>query len=222
MINIENELFSRWRVFRDNLCPDGIVDYETYLKCNQKILFILKEANSDESIDLRLFAREGGRRQTWSNLARWVYGINNLNESFSWNKLVQPDDLAFRKKWLKQIIVMNLKKIPGSHTAKFDEVVKFAKLDSELLNEQFNLYNNNLLRPDWIVACGTDVSDTFLTHIELNRINNWKQSKNGINFFEYTTGKYFIKYVHPEARLPDNFLFFPLIDTIKEINAIQS
>ena len=34
--------------------------------------------NGGEDWDLREFLREGGRKQTWDNVTRWVIGINHL------------------------------------------------------------------------------------------------------------------------------------------------
>ena len=50
-------------------------------------LFLLKEVNGGEDWDLREFLREGGRKQTWDNVTRWVIGINHLERDIPWKEL---------------------------------------------------------------------------------------------------------------------------------------
>jgi len=211
----EFELFEEWKKLRENFCPDGVVDYQAYLSSKPRIMVVLKEANSTVSIDLREFVRNGGRNQTWSNIARWVYGLQRLDEELCWQELEQLNNNDKRVEILKSLIVFNLKKAPGGHTTEFKEFQKVANEDNRLINKQFSIYFRKEHRPDIIIACGTDTSDLFNGIVELP--GQWKQTTRGINYFEFSAGKFFIKYVHPEARVPDCLLTFPLIDAVKEM-----
>ena len=71
----ENTFLDDWAAKVSGFIRDEIVDHEFYWKSGIKILFLLKEVNGGEDWDLREFLREGGRKQTWDNVTRWVIGI---------------------------------------------------------------------------------------------------------------------------------------------------
>lgn len=218
MEQLENILFEKWGKGRINFCPDGVVDSEKYCQSNPQIMFILKEVNSVDALDLRKFLKGGGRKQTWNNIARWIYGLQNLDKDFSWQEFSQLHAEDQRKNLLKAIIAINLKKSAGSYTANSSELQRIANEDADFLREQFQIYYKDAqTRPDLIIACGTDVSDNFNTIIEIPNSGDWQTTKRGINHYEFSKSKYFIKYIHPEARVSDSFIIFPLLDTVREI-----
>ena len=53
------------------------------LNARYKIVYILKRRNGGKSWDLRDFVYEGGRPQTWDNIARWTEGIPVLGKRIS-------------------------------------------------------------------------------------------------------------------------------------------
>lgn len=218
MDKLEEDLFNRWKLGRDNFCPDGLIECQEYLRSNLKLMFILKEVNSSECFDLRKFVREGGRSQTWNNIARWIYGLKNIDREISWDEYSSINSNSQRIDLLKSIIAINIKKSPGSHTTNVQELYKIAKEDAQFLNQQFQIYySDEVVRPDFIIACGTDASDNFNTLVEIKNSGEWQITSRGINYYEYSSDKYFIKYAHPEARVSDNFLIYPLVDAVKEI-----
>ena len=76
---MEDELFVEWKQQLSGLVRDGIVDESEYNNAKRKIVYVLKEVNSDDStLDLRDFVAEGGRWQTWDNIARWTQGILDI------------------------------------------------------------------------------------------------------------------------------------------------
>lgn len=219
----ELELFKKWSKVRDGFSPDGISNEEAYLNSKLKLLFILKEVNDKEGtgVDMKDFLYHGayGRHQTWENITRWIYGINNINKHIHWKEI---KNRQFFNKYcsllLPTISAINLKKSPGGHTTVPAELVKIANDDKDFLNLQFKLYfDNNNITPDIIIACGENVSNIFHNLIEMKDTPCWLMTSRGVYYYEYKKGKYFIKYAHPEARVSNNILYYGLIDSIREI-----
>jgi len=212
----ENQLFTEWEKKREELSQDGIVDEKHYLESSLKILFVLKEVNAKGGFDLRQFLREGGRPATWNNIARWTYGINNLDRDIPWKEIDQIDKQ--RKGLLKTICAVNLKKSPGGQSTNESELKRIAEEDKAFLNRQFQIYfDNQDTKPDFIISCGSSTTDTFNSTIKINDATSWKTTEHGIWYSEFEKGRYIIKYAHPEARVSDNLLYYGLIDAIKEL-----
>lgn len=156
ILDQEKVLFSEWALKRKDFSPDGMIDELSYLESNPKILFLMKEVNSENGFDLKQFIKDGGRRQTWDNIARWVYGIRNIKKDIEWNELEKINTDKQRQELFKSICVMNLKKSPGSCIANHNELWKIADEDKIFLNNQFKIYfENQVTRPDIIIACGS-------------------------------------------------------------------
>lgn len=66
----ENKIFSSLRENGLAVVADGVVCEQEFLNARYKIVYILKEANGGDNWDLRDFVRDGGRAQTWNNIAR--------------------------------------------------------------------------------------------------------------------------------------------------------
>ena len=108
----EEELFKEWEKSRRLFVRDGVVSERDYLKSCPKIAFILKETNNPGFNDLREFLRDGGREESWNNVARWVHGIRNLPSECNWSCYEKIEE-GFRREMLRGIVAMNLKKSPG-------------------------------------------------------------------------------------------------------------
>jgi len=220
---LENKLFDKWATLIQGFSPDGIVDETCYLKSNTKVMLILKEVNSKtgESVDLKDFLKNGAykRRPTWDNVARWIYGINNLDKEICWDELENREFLdTLRKELLLTICVINVKKSPGGHTTNNEKMWNAANQDKKLLNQQFQIYcQNKTTRPDLIICGGSTTSNTFNALVDIPNKENWKRTTRGVWYYEYDTEKYFIQYAHPEARIQDSLLYYGLIDAIKEL-----
>ena len=118
-----------------------------------------------------------------------------------------------RKEELKKIAVLNLKKTSGGHTADEKEIHNAACLNSEILKKQIGLYG-----ADFIILCGTESS--FIASCYQGKDVNWKMTKRGVWYF-IDNETVIISFSHPEARVKDNYLFYSLIDAVKEINYKQ-
>lgn len=220
LIEQEKILFNDWTKKRKAFSPDGIIDEESYLNSDPKLLFLLKEVNTKEGkkLDLKDFIRNGGRRQTWDNIARWVYGIRNIHKNLEWNDIEKIKTIEQRKEILKSICVINLKKSPGIHTTNNSQLWEVAEEDKYYLNRQFKIYFDNIdSRPNLIIACGSITSSTFNELVSIPDKRDWIITSRGIWYCEFEKGRYFIEFAHPEARVQDCLLFYGLIDAVREL-----
>lgn len=214
----EEILFEKWRLVRNHFVADGVADECEYLRSSVKLLFIMKELNdlNGGGWDLRCFMRNGARPKTWDNIARWVEGIYRIDEDLKWSELWGISSER-RRNAIKSIAAINLKKSPGGSVTNVGELKKVALQDVSFLNEQIKLYN-----ADYVICCGADVTKYISSHIELFNCGNWNTTSRGVGFKETTINKYLINYVHPEARVANNLLYYGLIDAIKEIKMLAN
>lgn len=218
IVEKEKQLFKEWAEKRKGFSPDGIIDETYYFESKPKLLFLMKEVNSEKGFDLKQFVKNGGRARSWNNIARWIFGIRNLSKELKWTELKKIKTDEQRKQLFKSICIMNLKKSPGSSTTVNKELSKIAEEDKEFLNRQIQIYLNDLAtRPDLIIACGSVTSDTFNALVTIQNASEWKTTSRGIWYYEYEKNRFFIDYSHPEARVQDSLLYYGLIDAIKEL-----
>jgi hypothetical protein len=71
----EDLIFSTLRFTHPSAVADGVVHEPEFLSARYRIIYILKEVNGGFGWDLRDFVYDGGRPQTWDNIARWTEGI---------------------------------------------------------------------------------------------------------------------------------------------------
>lgn len=205
----ENRLFAELRIENPDIIDDGIASEEDYLSAKYKIMYVLKEVNGGKSWSLRKFVRDGGRPQTWDNIARWTEAILNLDaEEKPWSYW-EKDNEARRKKILKLICAVNVKKTSGGHTSHADEIYQAAIDNSTILQKQLSLYN-----PDIIICCGTEKA--FVDACYKNQKLDWKMTSRGIWYF-VDNDRVVISFAHPEARVKDCFLHYALVDAVREI-----
>lgn len=207
----EDSLFQSWRRSRPEFVADGVVSEQDYLASSPSIVVILKEVNSPKSgdWDLRLYLRNGGRPETWDNVARWVHGIRNRAQGDDWPNQYKNISKEFRAEVLRSICVVNLKKSPGTHTTEIASLTEVAKQDAFRIQTQYAIYE-----PDLTICGGTgDLFRTVVGHEHLE----WRQTRRGIRWYQWASGKVVIAYSHPEARVQDSLLHYGLIDAVIEI-----
>lgn len=231
----ENDLFEDWsqELGSELFVRDGAVDPEAHESCCVKLLFVLKEVNDPGGggWDLRCFLKGGGHASTWNNVARWVEGIETVvkrrrthgdlaDEVIPWETLVgRGRELKEerRKKWLRQIVVVNLKKTPGGGSTDYDELEKAVNRDRSRIEQQLSLY-----APDYVIMCGSRISDLLVgaesksKGIYQHDDKAWRRTARGIWYREIGTTP-FIAYWHPQARLPAPLLHYGLIDAVREL-----
>jgi len=138
--------------------PDGIVDLEKYNNSPIKLLWILKEVNSENDTDewdlrdaLKDLKTKDGMKKGWKKTYLPViytsYGIiHNIKWDDSDSIYKNPDMVDT----LKEIAVVNVKKFPGKSVANLEQLQKSYKQQKEILKEQIEVY-----KPDIIVCGGT-------------------------------------------------------------------
>lgn len=213
----EEDLFQRWRLSRPEFAEagfvkDGVVDEGTYEESRPKILFVLKEANGTERDvpDLRSFLRDGGRWQTWNNVARWTRGLRGLDDGIPWDALPSIDDSA-RKAQLRSIAAMNLKKSPGGAHSDPALIRRDAVADQKFLNEQFALY-----APDLVICCGSPVGTLVHELIAPIKPSKLRRTERGAYVSEYGDHKLMVDYWHRQNRFPSELVYYHLLDAVHE------
>lgn len=214
----ENQIFNKYREGKySEIVPDGMVCENEYQIVPVKIEFVLKEVNGKGVGDLRDFLLKGGREQTWENVTRWAGAIFSakIEEWEAVDNISKSEKQKRREETLSKIIAVNCKKTPGKGKANESEIKHFVKDNKNILIEQFNLYS-----PDYIILCGTrEYYDIIYPNL------NWKTTLRGIPYASQEriseSGDYsiVIDFVHPVARIGGNFLYYMLIDAIREIQA---
>ena len=210
----EESLFQSWRKTRSGFVEDGVVSEQDYRMSSPSIVVILKEVNDPNGggWDLRQFLRnEGGRHQTWSNVARWIHGIRNRGQGDDWPNQYEKISEEFRIEVLRSICVINLNKSPGTHTTKTEKLNKVATEDAVLIKSQYAIYN-----PDLTICGGT--GDLFRKVVDRDK-HQWSQTRRGIWWYQRAPKKVVISYSHPAARVQSSLLHYGLIDAVNELLA---
>lgn len=212
LLKKENLLLDKWAKSCQGLVRDGMINPDEYIKAPLRILYLLKEVNGGADWDLRSFVREGGRKQTWDNIARWTKGIRAVPDEIPWEQLENITEEE-RRAILQQICAVNIKKTSGTYTADKKRITEAAGRDAEYLKKQINLYE-----PDIIICCGTEWN---YWHEIMKTEPDWKETSRGIWYFIENTSRIVVSYVHPEARVKDCLLYYGLVDCMREILALE-
>lgn len=219
IVEKEDALFAEWRLTRPDLVSDGVVDEAAWLASRPKVLFLLKEVNSEGkgNWDLREeIIRTGIRSETWDNVTRWVIGIRSPEADPRWDEL-KTIDRERRVQTLRSIAAMNLKKSPGSHTTVPGELVRAAASDKNFIKRQFFLYE-----ADIVICCGKTVAEAIDLIVDCNPESRWTETSRGVPYREYMPSKFLVESPHPEARVADYLLIYGLLDALTEIRRKHS
>ena len=217
IVEEEEKLFAEWRKRHDKFVYDGVFDENAYLSSKLKLLFLLKEANSDDSdwiLEDRVQTNKD--RSTWDDLARWAYGISKLPEDVPWSEARQigadSDGELRRDEILRPIAAMNLKKCPGKGRTYEKEFLEVVKRDKDLIREQFDLY-----KADLVVCCSSIVARAISHALGTLVWSEWSETNSGIKWLRYQGGL-IVSYVHPEAHCPDNLKYAGIVAAVRELH----
>jgi len=177
---------------------DGIIDISQYEKAKFKILWILKEANSEEGgWDLKGFIANNligyhNWRRTYKMIIYTTWGI--LNDFPKWEKRSrnwEEENISI----LRKTAIINLKKIPGPSVSS-DRVIKEQFQENKsIIFKQIDTYN-----PDIIIFGGTM---KYLHPKDLEKINAKKS-------------KIIISAYHPNARKNHQSYYENLIKAVQD------
>lgn len=175
---------------------DGIVDPDKYMKCNKRILWVLKEVNGSGDTDqggwdmrhaLKENLKEGYVKADWKRtFSSIVYVTYGIIHNKSWNDTI--DQFPGNAGVVHEIAFINVKKIPGK-----------ARSYKKELRDNYEKYKDLLFRqidaidPDIIIFGGT----FFLFE---NDIKVDSKTDFGTCTLYQATNKIFIKAYHPQNR----------------------
>ncbi|MCK4426986.1 MAG: hypothetical protein KAW16_00730 [candidate division Zixibacteria bacterium] len=152
-----DELFKEWLKFYQSkgiptkgFSRDGVVDEDRFEKARRRILFILRETNdfpesNEFRGDLRTFLSQTLKWQLWHAVGRWACGILNDFPDYR-----ECDDRQKIHNAIRQIAIINLKKITGGSWSDLDEINETAHRDKEFIKKEVDIID-----PQVIVTCGT-------------------------------------------------------------------
>lgn len=213
MKSLEEALFRKWKnKYHGSLVvPDGVVDEDSYDAAKNKILFLLKEVNDwkDKDRKLRDLLLNNPYWRTWNNAARWAYGLLKAPQFIPWNSELDNVNKEFREKWLKHVVVMNMKKISGVSRSVWGELSDFVRDNREELREQLSFYN-----PDITVCCGTGC---LLYELLRPEGISWKISSNKTRYSTTKALGIIIDYYHPQASISKSILYTNLMESVCEV-----
>ncbi len=208
----QNKIFDELRQMDLGIIDDGISDETAYLSAKYRIMYVLKEVNGGSGWSLCRHLRSGGRQQahdaTWDNIARWTEGIFRLPEEIAWTELDSGCENR-RKRMLPKICAVNVKKTSGSHVADSRKIYSEALNNADILKKQLQLYD-----PDLVICCGT--AGAFVDACFQDKKIDWKMTSRGIWYFK-DNGMPVVAFSHPAARVKDCYLYYALLDAVREI-----
>lgn len=160
----ENDLFKKWsEQFNLNghtgFCSDGLIfngelynelknresgnQEENWINTKRKVLFFMKEPNSNPDNDYREW---GLYQQTSSTFFRFIYSWLNGLSTVTANSPIPPmtTDLDLSL----PLCIVNAKKASGGSTASYSEIWEHEEKYRDLLRQQFDIYSPN------IIVCG--------------------------------------------------------------------
>lgn len=179
---------------------DGIVNDSYWNEENNKrIMFFLKEAHqgnrSREEYGKDVFDLVGWLNGTvykmWKKVAIWVAAVENTTvssiEEFDEAKIEQCEQDLIRK-----ISVVNIKKSNGKTNSNWEELVRYANEDKELIRREIEMINPR------IIICGNNSS--LLNTIFENALDMQELYKHHYTIYK---GYIILDYYHPACHYPN-------------------
>jgi hypothetical protein len=176
---------------------DGIIEPEKYLNAKYRILWVLKEANSETDTWSYL---ENFKDKEWlyrcgksvPTLKRIIYITYGILKDCEWSEI--PDasnEKSFEP--LQDIAIINIKKIPGGSISGDDEIQQAYYDNHELLKLQIETYNPN------VVIFGNTLQYFYKTDFDGLEIAEKQNTEYGNAFYD-TGDKLYIHTWHPAVR----------------------
>lgn len=208
----QNKIFNELRKINPGIIDDGVVDETEYTSALYRIMYVLKEVNGGFGWSLCKHLKNGGRQQvhdaTWDNIARWTEGILSLPNELAWSQLENACEKR-RERMLPKICAVNVKKTAGSYTSDSKQIYVEALNNAEILKKQLELYS-----PHIVICCGTEKA--FVEACYPKQRIKWQMTTRGVWYFMYDS-KIIISFSHPAARVKDCYLYYALMDAVREI-----
>lgn len=176
---------------------DGIIEPEKYLNAKYRILWILKEANSE--IDSWSYL-EKFKDKEWlyrygksiPTLKRIIYTTYGILRDCEWHEIPDANnEKSFEP--LQEIAIINIKKIPGGSVSESSEIQQAYYDNQELLKRQIKIYNPN------VVIFGNTLG--YFNKSDFDGLETAEEQKTEYGNVFYDTGdKLYIHTWHPAVR----------------------
>ena len=162
---LDDQLRNEWRKMKKEdqigFVWDGIIDYDCWLSHNLKLLFIAREAysNNDEEWDYAEEYKNADGRFNYkksqgfhNRINEWSYAIDEAmhDKTNIERKDACDDDYKQSRISTLSSALINIKKIDGVKSSSLNELRSIAIRDKDLLQKQLDQINPNI-----ILFCGT-------------------------------------------------------------------
>lgn len=137
----------------ENVIFDGVVDYEKYSTASPKILWILKEANSEDSdwtmleAIFNLKSKSGpGLKTGWApTLTSIVYTTNGIFTGEDYDSMGNFNEDQSIIDVMQRVAYINVKKVPGGSQADWNLIKEYYSDNKIALHEQIKLINPEVI-----------------------------------------------------------------------------
>ncbi len=133
---------------------------------------------------------------------RIMYVLKEVNGGSGWSR---------RERILPKICAVNVKKTSGSYVSDSREIYESAIDNADILKKQLELY-----APDLVICCGTE--DAFVNACFRDKEIDWRMTSRGIWYFR-DNDMMVISFSHPAAQVRDCYLYYALLDAVREIKS---
>ena len=180
-----------------NYVIDGIIDPEKYLNARYRILWVLKEANSETNSWSYLDKFRDKEWLYWCGksiptLKRVIYTTYAILRESEWHEIPDANnEQSFEP--LQEIAIINIKKIPGGSFSEGDEIQQAYYENQVLLTKQIETYNPN------VVIFGNTLQYFYKSDFEGLETAERQTTDYG-NVFYNTGNKLYIHTWHPAVR----------------------
>jgi hypothetical protein len=222
MKNFDADVKAKGLELKSEVVFDGIVNEDEYKKVKTKILWVLKEANSDGekgSYDTRLaindkIKTDSGIAKGYSNtFKKIIYVTNGIINDLDWSEdLFHPSYKPEVIDELKKIAFININKtISGGATAKKVEIKKYYNEFKEILLEQIKEFNS-----DVVIFGGT--YQFFKDDLEVNEMQSFGSCKASLG---NGSKRIFIDAYHPAYTIKEETYFNDILEAFTTLSPIK-
>ena len=204
-------LLEEWREHRQGhggqvFCEDGPIDPKRWSKVRRRVLFLLKEAyTDDEDWNLSDWVRGNDLRKLgnmWWNVGYWAYGIHRLENDhiptvpWTLDGISTVEHETNIKESLYGSAIVNVKKSDGNHRSDMNDLQRYVNMDRHLIEKQIQI-----LKPQ-IIVCG------YTWHLVKNEV--WPNSSiERISHQVYSVDSMIaLDYWHPSYRIPSVMKYY--------------
>ena len=208
------QLIKKWSKMRPSYGDfhDGPSSWETWVKQNPKILFLLKEPHSDflPAYPIRNMPIERG---FFLNIGLWHYAIKSFfcdSKRASFNNAIEEVKRQNVGELMDQIAIVNVKKKDENKSISNNADIKsYAKSDKDgaLLKKQIDIIDPN------IVICGNTMDSYDLIYYD-DENYNLRVEKNKCKIWEWSD-RLVVDFWHPANRKKTEELFNTLLYLLK-------